>query len=408
MSASVDMSYEDTFAIHLAGGTTIDGHTFRKLLYGKTSVPQLGESDQALLHLCLSITRTMLWGGRLTVADIIQNQTELPGCLSKPPDDEPARPLYELVDALEEKSNGTIILYTSGTTGRPKAVEHNFQSLGRGIQRSSSHRNDRWATGFVPAHMAGVQVFLQALCNGNPILFLQRGATDSFLERIGNLKITHISATPTFYRLLPLKGEITLPEVRHLSSGGEAWDSTLPGLLKCIFPNATWHNIYATTEAGSLFISRGDIFTLRPKWEGKVKVEGDHLLLAGELLGQMPRKGCWYNTGDLVEVLSDHPLRVRFIRRENEEVNIAGYKVNPHDVERVLKEHEAIQNARVYARENKVTGRVLMADVVYRHAPLPEKTLRNFLSSQLDTYHIPRVFRTVTHLEQTLSGKIKR
>ena len=68
--------------------------------------------------------------------------------------------------------NWRITLFTSGTTGVPKKVSHTFDSITRFVRSSSSYKLNIWGLAYNPTHMAGVQVFFQALMNGNTLVRL--------------------------------------------------------------------------------------------------------------------------------------------------------------------------------------------------------------------------------------------
>jgi acyl-coenzyme A synthetase/AMP-(fatty) acid ligase len=154
-----------------------------------------------------------------------------------------------------------IALYSSGTNGTPTCVVHTLESLARAVVVNERHRDDVWGLAFNPSHIAGVQVYLQALANANTIVNLWGIEPAEVVERCAAWGVTHLSATPTFYRLL-LSLEPVLPAVRSVSVGGESADPRLIARLRTAFPNARLHNIYASTEAGTLLMSDGVEFTL--------------------------------------------------------------------------------------------------------------------------------------------------
>jgi acyl-coenzyme A synthetase/AMP-(fatty) acid ligase len=314
----------------------------------------------------------------------------------------------ELLHAVRTHADWELTLYTSGTTGVPKRVTHQLASLIRAVKTDNKHRDDVWGFAYNPTHMAGLQVFFQALLNGNSIINLFEADRETAISCIRDYGITHISATPTFYRmLLPL--EDTFPTVKSLTSGGEKFDPGLFTLLGKSFPNARLRNIYASTEAGTILSAGDDTFSIRD--DSMCRIQDGELLVNKALLGaskELPLDaGGWYATGDLVEVVSENPLRFRFLSRKNEMVNVGGYKVNPYETEQALQGHPAVKQAYVYGKASSVLGNILLADVIATQ-PLSEKDLRDFLAPLLQPYKIPRVINFVTSIELTRSGKLKR
>lgn len=314
-----------------------------------------------------------------------------------------------LIDRVFRSANGRLTLFTSGTTGRPKRVTHGIDSLARAVKRSPNHRDSVWGFAFNPTHMAGVQVFLQACANGNSLVNLFGYPRETILGAIEKYRVTHISATPTFYRLL-LPADRRLESVRRLTFGGERFDPSLRDRLQELFPHARLLNVYASTEAGSLFAADGDVFTLDDRYADDVRVENRQLLIAGRLLGHFDHPDDWFPTGDEVEVLQTAPLRFRFLQRTGDRVNVGGYKVNPHEVEDALRQHPAMRDARVFAKSNAVLGHILIAEVVPLDPgqSVPEPEIRRFLESRLQPHKIPRMIQSVPRITQSRTGKAQR
>lgn len=127
----------------------------------------------------------------------------------------------ELVEKLNiQPKKWNLTLFTSGTTGVPKKVSHDFNSITRFVKISEINKSCIWGFAYNPTHMAGIQVFFQALLNGNSIVRLFGLSINLIHNEIKNNKITNISATPTFYKLLLPCKEI-FPSVKRLTSGGK-------------------------------------------------------------------------------------------------------------------------------------------------------------------------------------------
>lgn len=111
----------------------------------------------------------------------------------------------EVVKALQQSAS-EITIFTSGTTGQPKKVIHSVQGLTRSVRCAERYRRQVWAYAYNPTHMAGLQVFFQAFENQNTLVNVFSLARNEVYSLIEKYSVTHISATPTFYRLLlPLK-----------------------------------------------------------------------------------------------------------------------------------------------------------------------------------------------------------
>jgi len=299
-------------------------------------------------------------------------------------------------------------LFTSGTTGLPKKVTHTFETITRFVKQLDTHKESVWGFAYNPTHMAGVQVFFQALLNGNPIIRLFGLAKDQIMQSINDYSISHISATPTFYRLLlPINDNYR--SVIRITSGGEKFDDSTINALKRVFPSAKITNVYASTEAGTLLASVGDEFTLKTEYLDLMKIVENELLIHTSLMGYSDIvDGDWYNTGDLVEIISENPIRFRFLSRKNEMINVGGYKVNPIEVEDAIRSIEGVINVRVYPKSNSVLGNIICCDVVKNKPEIDESYIRIKLQAKLQEYKIPRLVRFVDSIGLTRTGKIKR
>lgn len=315
----------------------------------------------------------------------------------------------ELLEKLSTTGNDwKISIFTSGTTGLPKKVTHSFDSITRFVKVSERYRMNIWGFAYNPTHMAGIQVFFQALLNGNAMVRLFNLPPKEILGAIKENEITNISATPTFYRLL-LPCDESFKSIERITSGGEKFNENTIAQLKAIFPNAKITNVYASTEAGTIFASENDIFTIKPGYEHLIRIEGDELFLHKSLIGSTDISiGEWYNTGDIVEVLAQNPIKFRFISRKSDMINVGGYKVNPLEVEETILTFPGIVNARVYAKRNSVLGNIICCEVVCNTSEIDEPSIRAFLQSRLQEFKIPRIIRFVNELSVTRTGKTKR
>lgn len=307
-------------------------------------------------------------------------------------------------------SLGSITLLTSGTTGEPKKVTHQIDNILRDTKISKRYENNVWGFCYNPTHIAGILVFFQAFLNKNPIINLYRLSRGEILKLIDEFKITHLSATSTFYRLL-------LPiEKKHLSiisitNGGEKFDQKLFERLRDAFPNAKFVNIYASTEAGAILKSKDDIFEIKDEYVDFVKIENNELLISEKILGkskELTIKNGWYNTGDIIEIISVNPLKFKIIGRKEDIVNVGGEKVSVIEVEEIINSHPLVKNCKVYPIRNSVIGNVLGADIQLIDNKLTENELVQYLSEKLPRFKIPKFINFVEELNLTRTGKLKR
>ena len=316
----------------------------------------------------------------------------------------------EIVEAIQN-SKSEITIFTSGTTGQPKKVLHTVATLTRSVRTGERYVGQIWAYAYNPTHMAGLQVFFQAFENLNTLVNVFNKQRSEVYELINKHNITHISATPTFYRLL-LPFEQEYKTVVRVTLGGEKSDSHLYENIKKIFPEAKINNVYASTEAGSLFAAKGDCFQIPENIRDKFEVVDDELLIHKSLLGKSDSfkfEGDYYHSGDLIEWVDKESGLFRFKSRKNELINVGGYKVNPGEVENILLSIEGVKQVLVYGKANSILGNVLCADIQLEDGvALTDVEIKKALRSQLQDFKIPRRIKFVEQMSLTRTGKLKR
>lgn len=317
----------------------------------------------------------------------------------------------DIIDKI--KLNGAtckLTLFTSGTTGMPKKISHNFDSLSRFVKKEESRKNDIWGFAYNPTHMAGLQVFFQALLNQNTIVRLFGVERVTSLNLINEFKITNISATPTFYRLL-LPADHICNSVRNLTSGGEKFDFRTLKKVKQMFPKCRVRNVYASTEAGTIFASEGEEFTIKSDTSHLIKIIEDELYIHESLIGEsesLVTVDGWYPTGDMISVVSENPYLFRFISRKNESINSGGYKINPSEVEDIIRSFDGVIDVYVFAKKNSILGNIICCQVVSSNKFLTEKRLRLLLKDKLQEFKIPRLITFVKSIKTSRTGKLLR
>lgn len=320
--------------------------------------------------------------------------------------------LFNVQDLIQKirKSNSRILLYTSGTTGFPKLIEHSVESITLNIKTDDRFKGNIWAFAYNPSHMAGIQVFFQAFLNENCLVNIFGLSKLNIFRLIDEMKISHISATPSFYRLL-LPTESIFKTVKQITFGGEKSDKNLHQKMLAIFPMAKVINVYASTEAGALLGSKDDGFIIPLRLKDRIKIEDGELFIHKSLIGkdgQLHDGENWYATGDIVEFLDVFEGVFRILGRKSEIINIGGYKVNPNEVEEVIRSIVGINETKVYGIPNSVLGNIIVADIVREDVSITESEIKNYLSTKLQSFKIPRRLYFKDKISMSRTGKLDR
>lgn len=372
--------------------------------------------SKELFSYFVNLVKALAAGMPLTLIDSDINASEMDGVrdedinVKKSFEAKQYSSMDDVVAALQQ-SQSEITIFTSGTTGQPKKVIHSISTLARAVRLGERYKGQIWAYAYNPTHMAGLQVFFQAFENQNTLVNVFGKSREEVYQLIADKQITHISATPTFYRLL-LPFEKSYESVMRATLGGEKSDQHLYDAIGKIFPNAKINNVYASTEAGSLFAAKGDCFLIPEAIRDKFKVVDDELLIHKTLLGSSESfefSDDFYHTGDLIEWVDKEAGLFRFKSRKNELINVGGYKVNPGEVENTIMAMDGVRQAFVYGKANSVLGNVLCADVLLEDGIImTELNIKKALAAQLQDFKIPRRIKFVEEISLTRTGKLKR
>lgn len=256
-----------------------------------------------------------------------------------------------------------------------------------------------------------MQVFFQALLNKNSIVYLFNKSFEKVSNLIERCHVTSISASATFYRnLAPYVEKNIFLLVKRLTFGGEKYDASLEPILRQSFPNARIRNVYATTESGSLFTAEGNLFKVSAENKTFIKInKNNELLIHKMLIGESREKAFeedWFNTGDIVEVVEEN--KFKFMSRQSDLIHIGGYKVNPLEVEDIIKEVSGVKDVLVKSRKSSVTGEIVVADVVKDEDTDKKelrRSIRRYTTEKLQEWKVPRMVKFVDQIEVTRTGK---
>lgn len=321
--------------------------------------------------------------------------------------------LNELFTFLNLESNNLKVeIYTSGTTGRPKKVIQTLKNITRAVKIGEQMKNKVWAFAYNPTHFAGLQVFFQAFFNKNTMVYVfAKDYTEVFKDFL-NYKITNLSSTPTFMKMLIPNISDPLDTVESLTFGGERFNPKLVRKIKEKFPNSSVKNVYASSEAGSLLRAESEFFVIPDKYKKYIKIEESELWVHQELLGDLSSVeliNSWYKTGDMVEYIDKS--KFKFLNRKAQMINVGGYKVNPNEIEEIIAQIDDVEDVIVFGKKNSLLGNIIVASVVkaVEVSDLElKKQIKRAVRKKLQEYKVPQKINFVKSFCLTRTGKIKR
>ncbi|GAB3443582.1 AMP-binding protein [Massilia solisilvae] len=314
------------------------------------------------------------------------------------------------------------VLATSGTTGTPKLIEHQLATLARTVRRDLQRGAGYvWGLLYDPSRFAGLQVVLQALFSGSPLVLPEHVEFEAQLAALSRFPVNALSATPTLWRKLLMDGRVTRLPLRQLTLGGETADQAILDALRARFPDARIVHIYASTEAGTGFAVQDGRAGFPAAWldhpgQGpsmRIDAHG-HLLIKPPLLpegadiqARLTAEG-YLDTEDLVRVEGD---RVLFLGRASGAINVGGNKVNPEWLESYLRGLEGVQDARVYGKSSSMTGQLVAAEIVAAPGTVAQTLRQHIIQScrrDLEAWQVPVFLSFVAVIKETAAGKRER
>ena len=304
-------------------------------------------------------------------------------------------------------------LFTSGTTGEPKAIVHTTASLTRTIVAGACD-GYVWGQLYDPNRMAGLQVILQALHSGATIVApdLHANLATRIRELIDS-GVNAVSATPSLWRQILQLPDIDSWPVRQITLGGEIADQRILDALTSRFASARVVHVFASTETGAAFSVKDGragfpvSYLNDPPRDIRLEIRADILHVHSPGVSAAGPDG-FASTGDIVEVIDD---RILFRGRASGVVNVGGADVWPETVETILRRHPDVVDAVVGSKPNSMIGNVLIATVTL--APTAEvdgvtKRLRSWVREQAPKSHVPASVTVVDKLEVSATGKALR
>jgi len=314
---------------------------------------------------------------------------------------------------------GRVAIFTSGTTGVPKLLQHTWGSLNT-MGHIAEMAPRRWLLPYAAGTYAWYQLATLSLFkDGQHLVAADPRDTEAFFAAGAAHRADAMSSTPTFWRFaLARLDPARLQQVgfRQISLGGEIVDQGILDRLRALFPEARLNHIYASTEVGAC-LSVGDGQAGFPvEWvesdrhrNFQFRIVDGTLRVRSQFASASVRRDeeGWVDTGDRVEVRGD---RVYFVGRvEGSMINVGGSKAYPADVERVILGHPAVQWCRVHARRAPLVGYLAAAEVVADgDAAALEGDLTQWCGARLPDFAVPRIWTFLEEIPMAATLKSAR
>ncbi|MCH8008322.1 MAG: o-succinylbenzoate--CoA ligase [Chloroflexi bacterium] len=331
------------------------------------------------------------------------------------------------------------VIYTSGTSGRPKGAMltygNHFWSAAGSAQNLGLRRDDCWLACMPLFHIGGLAILLRGVIYGNTVVVHEAFDPDAANRAIDNQRVTIFSAVSNMLRrMLESRGDRPYPPTLRcvLAGGGPV---PQPLLEECRSRGMPVLRTYGLTEAASQVATQSpdasrqepgsagrplantelriedELGEALPSGEpGEIVVRGP-TVMAGyfgdpEATAAVLRDG-WLHTGDIGYLDAHGNLHV--LDRRDDLIVSGGENVYPAEVEEILRSHPAVLDAAAFGVPDERWGQRVIAAIVPRHESKPtEEELTAFCGTRLASYKVPATFRVVAQLPRNAAGKLLR
>lgn len=320
--------------------------------------------------------------------------------------------------------DAAMIVYTSGTTGVPRAAVLSRGALLASARASEANLgwqpDDRWLLHLTLAHVGGLSILTRCLAARRCVVLGGHFEAEKVPQAIDDQRITLASLVPTMLlRVIDANpGWTPPPHLRAILLGGASASPCL--LQRAAAARVPLVVSYGLTEACSQVTATPYAARFAPAEErsgralpgigvrvvdGRIEVRGP-TLMTGYWNETPLAPGAWFDTGDVGAI--DERGRLTVHARRTDLIVTGGENVYPAEVEAVLEACPGIAAAAVFGVPDEVWGQTVAAALVAAGDPPGDAALRAFLDARLAPHKQPRAIGWLRELPHTRGGKLDR
>ena len=309
---------------------------------------------------------------------------------------------HEFIEKLRQLEHAGLVLFSTGTTGRPKAILHDLTLF---LKRFETPRPTLRTINFLLFdHIGGINTLFHTLFNKGVVIAPESRTVDSILNTCRQYDVEVLPTTPTFLRMMLMSGAVPdkVPDcLKVITYGTERMDQpTLDELCK-ILPNVDFRQTFGMSELGivrvksesrdSLFMKVGGEGVETRVVDGVLQIRSSSRML-GYLNAPSPfdAEG-WYDTKDVVEEKGDY---YKVTGRISDVINVGGLKFMASEVERVALTFPNVSLVKASPKQNPITGQhvELLVQPTSKEG-IDKEALMVFLKERLQPHMVPKRIR---------------
>jgi len=353
---------------------------------GCVAVPLLRStrSDRHSIHRIAQAEHLLLIG-----EDDTWELSHLPG--------EANNPCYQ---TLRERGHPGLVLFSSGTSGEPKAAVHDVVPL---LDKYRTRRPAWRTVAFLLFdHIGGINTIFNTLSNGAALITVDARTPDAIGAAIEQSSAEVLPASPTFLRMMLLsrvQERYDMSSLEIVNYGTEPMSDSTLEQLRHAFPKARLQQSYGLAEVGILrsrsksdgsnWLTLGGQGIDTRVVDGILQIRSPSIML-GYLNAPSPlSEDGWLVTGDAVEIDGEY---LKILGRKSELINVGGEKVYPSQVEAVIETMDNVAAATVYGEPNPLMGSIVCASVALVEPEDRGKLairLKRYCRERLPAYQVP-------------------
>ncbi len=306
---------------------------------------------------------------------------------------------HALIQKLRFEKRAGLILFSTGTTGRPKAILHDLTLF---LQRFETPRPTLRTLNFLLFdHIGGLNTLLHTLFNKGTIIAPDSRAVEDILNICQKYQVEVLPTTPTFLRMMLISGLIPdkLPKsLRIITYGTERMDQPTLDELCRLLPDTDFRQTFGMSELGivrvkseardSLYMQIGGEGVETRVIDGVLEIRSQTRML-GYLNADSPfDEDGWYNTKDIVNEKNGF---YQVTGRTTEVINVGGLKFMASEVEHVALMFDGVELAKAIGKENPITGQHVELKIqMEKGKDLNKRDLIFYCKNRLQSHMVPR------------------
>ena len=309
---------------------------------------------------------------------------------------------HEFIETLRQLEHAGLVLFSTGTTGRPKAILHDLTLF---LKRFETPRPTLRTINFLLFdHIGGINTLLHTLFNKGVVIAPESRTVDSILDTCRKYDVEVLPTTPTFLRMMLMSGAVPdkVPAcLKVITYGTERMDQPTLDELCRLLPNVDFRQTFGMSELGivrvkseardSLFMKVGGEGVETRVVEGVLQIRSSSRML-GYLNASSPFDADgWYDTKDVVDTKGGY---YKVTGRISDVINVGGLKFMASEVERVALTFPNVSLVKATPKQNPITGQhVELLVQPTKEGGVDKEALLVFLKERLQPHMVPKRIR---------------